>query len=357
MDRIPEPVLHADRVHHELLRRVAFSRHLNPVNAGAARLAFARGASAPPFEYTPLAEADELLSILDAVEPPRDHPAGELVGRCIDGTRLFLRALRDRTATAFHELAMSGDWYPRAPLLELRFDEAPPDDSPPVSPQRVMARLRAALQDRGLRSWQVVEDPVMSARVLVDGAKRLLRVNPISLYREHDLERLVAHEVDVHVVRADNGQRQVLRCFQTGLPGSLATEEGLALLTEERVGAGDPGSLARQQLVARAVDRGRDVGFRELYQELAEAHGEALAWGVCLRVKRGLRHPGRPGVYAKDSVYLAGRLQVEQWLRSGGDVAQLYVGKVGVSDPVGEWLQQGWARPGALPPPWAQAST
>lgn len=350
--RIPEPVLRADQVHHEVLRSVAFSRHLNPVNAPEARHAFLRGAFAPPFEYVPLVDADLHLARLDGAEPPRDHPAGELVGRCMDGTRLLLRALRDRTASAFHALAVRGGWYPGEELLALRFPDA--DDLEPmsVSADRVMRRLREALAERGLEGWKVVADTVMAARVLVDGAKRIVRVNPQSRFRPRDVERLVVHEIDVHALRADNGQSQALRCFQTGLPNSLGTEEGLAMLTEERAGVASPGVLARQAHVVRAIDLARSLGFRDLYTELHGELGAGLAWGICLRIKRGLARPGQPGVYAKDSVYLSGRMALREWLDQGGDVRLLYVGKVGVDDPIERWVQQGWVTLCPVAPSW-----
>lgn len=350
---IPRPVVEADAAHHAILQRVVFSRHLNPCNADAARRAFLRGAPSPPFDYVPLLQADDLLRRLDAAEPPRDHPAGALVGRCLDNTRLLIRALRDRTAAAFDALARADDWYPDDELLALSFEDA--QDSQPLDvPARIVVeRLRAALKERGLHDWRVDEDTVMAARVLVDGAKRALRVNPRARFRERDVERLVIHEIDVHAMRAANGQAQVLRCFQTGLPGSLATEEGLAMVSEERAGLDSPGVLARQVDVVRAIDRARRAGFRELYEWLADDLGPGLAWGISLRIKRGLRRPDLPGVYAKDSVYLRGRQLVRAWLDDGHPPLALYVGKVGVGDPVAEWLDQGWVHAGALPPTWS----
>jgi hypothetical protein len=356
LHNIPAPVLEADRVHHGILTRVAFSRHLNPCNASEARRAFLNGAAAPPFEYIPLREADALLQELNAVDPPRGHPAGALVGACLDGTRMLIRALRDRTEVAFAEMAESAGWYPDPALLKLRFEDGHDEQPLDVPASEIITRLREALVERHLTAWRIEEDTVMSARVLVDGAKRMLRVNPLARFRRRDVERLVVHEVDVHAVRAHNGQAQVLRCFQTGLPGSLATEEGLAMVSEEHVGLDSPAVLARQADVVRAIDRARHLGFRDLYDGLMDELGPGLAWGISVRIKRGLRHPGRPGVYAKDSVYLRGRMQVREWLDAGGDPALLYVGKVGVNDPVQDWLDQGWITREPVPPTWAPAA-
>lgn len=355
---LPAPVVRADRARHEILERVAFSRYLNPRNAEAARRAFLRGAEAPPFAYHSLTEADDLLRILDANEPPRDHPAGALVGRCFDDTRCLIVALRDRTPEAFDAMARMADWYPDEALLSLQFEDGPPEYEPlNRSARPVVLRLRGALADRRLQGWTVVEDTVMAARVLVDGAKRLIRVNPNARFRARDIERLVVHEIDVHAVRAANGMAQPLTCFQTGLPGSLATEEGLALVSEEHAGFSSPGMLARQVEVVRAIDLARRLPFQELFDTVAERCGPGLAWGICLRIKRGLADPAQPGVYAKDSVYLRGRMAVRAWLDTGGVLKHLFVGKVGVTDPVEAWLAQGWVTEQPVPPTWRAYSS
>lgn len=351
---LPASVRAADRAHHALLEEVVFSRHLNPTNAEEARRAFVRERrDAPPFRYLPLPDADGLRRRLDALQPPRSHPAGALVARCIDGTRLLIEALATREAAAFGALAAAHGWMPGAELLvgDATLADAA-ELAPPVPAGAVIAALDAALVARGLRHWRVIADTVLAARVVVDGAKRELRVHPGALFRAGDAERLVVHEIDVHARRAENGAAQPLRVFQTGLPGALATEEGLAMVAEQAAGLATPAALARQITVCRAVRRAAEVGFRTLYDELCDEVGPGLAWSIALRVKRGLARPEEPGVYAKDSVYLAGYARVRAWLDAGGPLHWLYVGKVGIDDPVGAWLEGGWVRPGPTPGPW-----
>jgi hypothetical protein len=349
---IPAPVLEADEALYSLLQRVAFSRHLNPSNIRAARHAFIEGAEAPPFTYQPLEDADVLRATLDKIQPPRDHPTGALVGACIDGVARLVEAMDKRTAAAFDQLNRGAGWYPDAALLQAQYPKGNPEEPLNVPASQLIAHFMCAFQARGMDQWRIEADEVMSARVLVDSAKRLIRVNPKAHFRQRDLTRLVVHEIDVHARRATNGEQQPLRCFVTGLPGSLATEEGLAMIAEETSGTASPGVLARQTEVVRAIEAGRSMGFRALYDHLTERVSPGLAWGICVRVKRGLADPGSPGVYAKDSVYLSGRTKVRAWLDAGGDISTLYVGKVGLDDPVSEWLEQGWVRRGTVPALW-----
>ena len=348
---IPPRILQVDRELHALYERVPFSRFLNPLNAREARRAFRAGAEVPPLRYHEATWADRELDLLDSLHPPEDHPLGQILAKAIYGTSLFIVALRDRTRDAFDALATHSAWYPDSETLVAARSEEPTRDNTPfaLSARDMTAALQDALRERGLADWRIEADPVMSARVLVDGAKRLLRVSPAATFRERDIARLIVHEVEVHAIRSANGRNQPLRIFSTGLPGSLETEEGLALYAEELSGSSSPGTAWRQGVVVQAVDWARRMGFRELYEAIADTAGPGLAWGVSERLKRGLADPGSPGVYAKDIVYYRGHRKVKEWVEAGNPVSHLYVGKVGVEDPVAEWLDAGLITPQPVP--------
>jgi hypothetical protein len=354
---LPPEVVHADARLHAIHAAIRFSAHLNPQNIAEARAAFLAGAEAPPFVYAPAAFAAEARAELDALVLPRLHPLGQEVAAAVAETRALVEALDRRDAGSFERLAVLCDWLPEA-------DDA--DDvplTPPTGPvvgeiaaDRMLVTLRDALRARDLRDWEVGFDPVLASRVLVDSAKRAVRVNPAARFRDTDRAGLVAHEIDVHATRGHNGESQPLHIFATGLARSLLTEEGLAIAAEERVRALSPGFVARQSLMIAAVRRARTMGFRELYESLVPAAGRGGAWQISLRVKRGLGAPGAPGVYAKDTVYLRGYRRVKAWLADGGDLRLLYVGKVATHHPVGAWLRAGWLRPGAVPAMWERAA-
>lgn len=350
---LPADLLQADATLHGLLQAVSFSPHLNPVNIDEARRVFFAGAPMPPFLYAPADWADDALRQIDVIRPPLDHPLGVEVDCALGELRALVLALRDRTAEAFDHLNRVADYYPDdEDLLPLRADESMLGDPATLDADRMCDTLRAALDVRGLSDWTIVRDSVMAARVLVDGAKRLIRLNSAARFREIDLKTLVAHEIDVHATRARNGAGQALHLFQDGLSGSLLTEEGLALTAEARLGGIQEGFFARQQLFVDAVELARVAGFREVYDMVSSRGSPALGWGVALRVKRGLAQPGEPGVYAKDTVYARGFRRVNAWLEAGGDITQLYVGKVAMHHPVDAWIAAGWVVEKPVPGLW-----
>jgi hypothetical protein len=348
---LPADLLEVDEALHELFRRVRFYQCLNPVNGVEAREAYRRGVWIPPFRYEPATWADRELRGLDALRPPLDHPFGVLMAQAIEGIRVLIVALRDRTADAFDALARHNGWYPDAATLVAAQSETYERDLAPsvLGAQAMRQALQRGLRDNGLSGWRVDMDPVMSARVLVDGAKREIKVRPSASFRRRDVRRLIVHEIEVHALRANNGQQQPLKIFSTGLPNSLETEEGLALYAEETAGVASPGTAWRQGVVVQAVHWARDMGFHELHEHIAREAEPGLAWGVALRLKRGLANPEAPGVYAKDVVYYRGVRRVRAWLQAGNPVEHLFVGKVAIHDPVQLWIDQGLVRVHELP--------
>jgi hypothetical protein len=354
---IPAHVRSCDAQLHRVLERIAFSRYLNPTNAPEAHVRFVAGGIAR-FEYLPFPDVDDVLAELEDALPDGDHPSATLVRKSVESVIVLVLALRDRTAEAFDRLNVMSDWYPTPAELTVPVPDKQLFDRelPVVTAVQLQDALQKALDERGLTDWTIELDRVMAARVLVDSAKRLLRLHPDAHFHPRDLRRLVVHEIDVHAIRGVNGARQALRCFETGLPGSLLTEEGLAIVAEELAGVSTPGVLSRQREVLRAVELARTAGIEDVYGSLTRTVGSSTAWGIALRIKRGLADPHAPGVYAKDTVYLRGRLRVRAWLDAGGDIKDLYVGKVGIDDPVAEWRGQGWVEDRPVPALWSALS-
>jgi uncharacterized protein (TIGR02421 family) len=142
----------------------------------------------------------------------------------------------------------------------------------------------------------------------------------------HRVEALLAHEVGTHLVTYYNGLAQPLKLLSTGLAGYDALQEGLAVLAEFLVGGL---SKARLRLLAARVVAAHamieQATFADTFRLLSETHGfEArTSYTVALRVFRG-------GGLTKDAVYLRGLVEILDFLRRGGDLSLLLVGKLAV---------------------------
>ncbi|UCF32751.1 MAG: flavohemoglobin expression-modulating QEGLA motif protein [Phycisphaerales bacterium] len=138
------------------------------------------------------------------------------------------------------------------------------------------------------------------------------------------VEALLQHEIGTHVLTYYNGRAQPLRQLYSGLAGYEALQEGIAVLSEYLVGG-----LSRSRLrllAARVLAAHRLLGgapFIQTFTEMHEAYGfeKRTAFSIALRVYRG-------GGLTKDAVYLRGLCQLLEYLKSGGDLEPLLVGKI-----------------------------
>jgi uncharacterized protein (TIGR02421 family) len=134
---------------------------------------------------------------------------------------------------------------------------------------------------------------------------------------------LLAHELGTHVITYLNGRAQRFKQLYVGLPGYDELQEGLAVLAEYLVGG-----LSRPRirlLAARVVGAKRvatGASFVEVFNELNEEYGFAkrTSFGITTRLFRS-------GGLTKDAVYLRGLIELLEYLKNGGRLEPLYIGK------------------------------
>jgi uncharacterized protein (TIGR02421 family) len=138
------------------------------------------------------------------------------------------------------------------------------------------------------------------------------------------VEAALQHEVGTHIVTYFNGRAQPLRQLCTGLPGYDELQEGLAVMAEYLVGGLSPSRLRLLAARVIAVDLlVRGASFVELFRELRHDHGfgRQTAFTITMRVYRG-------GGFTKDAVYLRGLRNLLNYLKEGGAIEPLFVGKI-----------------------------
>ncbi len=142
-----------------------------------------------------------------------------------------------------------------------------------------------------------------------------------------EVEALLQHEVGTHVLTYYNGRAQRLRQLYSGLAGYTALQEGLAVLSEYLVSG-----LTRSRLrllAARVVAAHRmldGASFIETFREIDHTYGfgRQTAFRVTLRTYRG-------GGLTKDAVYLRGLVRLLDYLRRGGKLERLFIGKIALA--------------------------
>jgi len=178
-------------------------------------------------------------------------------------------------------------------------------------------------------NWKVVEKE-MCVGARFDSKSKVLFINKNRKFSENDLRRLIIHEIGTHIARVENGKKQKYRLFSIGFPNYLVTEEGLAVYNEEKAGLLSNDVLKNYAGRVIAIDLALKNSFSTVYNELLEFFDREEAFNLVLRVKRGLGNTSRPGAYTKDYLYLKGRDLIEDFVKKGGRLKDLYIGKIGV---------------------------
>jgi uncharacterized protein (TIGR02421 family) len=141
------------------------------------------------------------------------------------------------------------------------------------------------------------------------------------------VEALLQHEIGTHLITRYNGHHQPFQQLEVGLAGYDGFQEGLAVLAEYLVGG-----LSRfrmRVLAARVVGAHHmldGASFIDTFRALDRNHefSQRTAYTIAMRLFRG-------GGLTKDAVYLRGLLQILRYLREGGELEPLFIGKVASS--------------------------
>ena len=163
------------------------------------------------------------------------------------------------------------------------------------------------------------------AGIMVSKTKLLIN-NEVS-FDENRCDALIQHEIATHILTYCNGKRQPLRQMHEGFEGYDQLQEGMAVIAEYLVGGLTINRLrllAGRVIAVESMVNGSD--FIETFNLLTTkyAFSSRIAYYISMRVYRG-------GGLTKDAVYLAGVIDLLDYLKNGGDLKLLYCGKFNIT--------------------------
>jgi uncharacterized protein (TIGR02421 family) len=204
-------------------------------------------------------------------------------------------------------------------------------DAEYFSAEQTATRMQAVLERAGIQDWKAIAFEPMSAGISVNRLDKELKIRKGGRCSRSDLERLIVHEIGAHILRYENGAKQPVRLFQNAFPGTMATEEGVAVYSETRAGLLKARALRRYAGRVIAVNLALSRPFSDVFQKLAPILGNGEAFNIALRTKRGFADTAQPGAHVKDLVYLRGYLEVKAHLEQyPEDYPLLFAGKFGL---------------------------
>jgi uncharacterized protein (TIGR02421 family) len=218
-------------------------------------------------------------------------------------------------------------------FLKDHWSQYKPDESLELDLKSAILVLENFLKEHKLSHWKIkiLEDSVSDIQITKTGSI-LLRKG--ATFRENRLKALLVHEIGTHIFRFENGKRQHLRIFERGTAGYLRTEEGLAVWNQNQLGLDLGDKYLTPALLTVAIYLSKKMGFLDLFRYLRETYdgSEELAWKLCGKSKRGLKDTDQKIAFTKDCIYFQGLRDVERFVDRGGDLTDLYMGKITIDD-------------------------
>ena len=325
-------------------RQIKMLYHLKPVNLAEERETFFEDVTYnpqfkyPEFMFDPMHLKEKLKKVKVQLD---DSPLGQLFVAKADEIGKKVALLEAVGAENFEEksVALYGapDEGRHAGLLaaaKKRLGGKPEkfgDEGRNYEYEEAMEEFKRVFEEYGL-AWKVKAKQEMVADCLA-GKKNALFVREGARFTEQRLRMLVAHEIETHILTAENGKHQNYQLFNRGFADYLETQEGLAVWNQEQVLSQNIEKNYRSAVLVFVVDFARKHGFADTYDYcLKLGMDSGRAFQTTLKVKRGFEDTGRAGAFSKEHVYFAGYLQVHDFVVGGGDLKDLYYGKYNLRD-------------------------
>lgn len=335
-----DPVAHHAALDARLARAAKPIRLLNlaswPASEQQAFLAgWARGNPRLPAPVYPKVTFDEVRRELAAIAAAADpsHPLGQYLVESTQGWTLAAELLENLGSSRVTDLSIALFGTPDQALpggistreaanhflrvadtldRELVADV----EQVQVSAEAMALRLQAELDEFfDGRVIDVVLDPDLIAKAAA-GARRI-RLRSGAAFSDYDVQQLLQHEAFVHSLTALNGQQQPnLPSLGLSSPRVTATQEGLAVFSEQITGSIDIERLKRISLRIEAVAMAMaGADFLQVFRFFLESgQSEVESFTSAQRVFRGVPTTGG-AAFTKDTVYLRGLIGVHTFFR------------------------------------------
>jgi uncharacterized protein (TIGR02421 family) len=207
-----------------------------------------------------------------------------------------------------------------------------------ISPEKILPAEKAkpifeeALESYSLHDWDVAIRSHLLSDCAVGGKHIYLREG--AQFSLPHVESLIAHEIETHVLTAENGAHQPYAIFRRGCANYLETQEGLAIYNQNQVLPLTHEKRFGPARSALGVAFGLEHSFADLREYLEKELGytSEKALSKALDIKRGLTDTSEPGAFTKGIVYLQGLKKIEKFVDANGDIKRLYVGKIALED-------------------------
>ena len=193
-------------------------------------------------------------------------------------------------------------------------------------------RFEEVFKFYGLNNWKVKIKENMVADCIA-GKNNSLFIKKATNFSEQRIESLIVHEIETHIITAENGKTQPYEIFNRGLANYLVTQEGMAMynVEQQQESPFEENTKALSHVIC--IYECLNHSFSEVFKKLtALGISEEQAFRSCLKAKRGFNDSSKPGAFTKDYIYYKGYYEVKKFIENGGKLSDLYMGKMDLKD-------------------------
>lgn len=193
-------------------------------------------------------------------------------------------------------------------------------------------KFKEIFKKYGLKNWEAKIKENMVADC-VAGKNNRLFIKANAKFTKQRMEALIVHEIETHILTAENGKAQPYEIFNRGMANYLITQEGLAMYNVEKQTNIPFVKNLKASAHVIAIYTALYASFSEVYRKLLE-YGltKDEAFRSALKAKRGYSNTAKPGAFTKDYLYYKGYYEIKDFVEKGGDLRDLYIGKINVKD-------------------------
>lgn len=329
-----------------LIKKIKIFLHttywLTPLNLIGERDSFLKSRVENPSFVYPTFPKEDINHYLNELSNISNLDGSEMVvyilGRQVEELKLKLKLIIERDTEEFSTISQK--------LYQCRFQEtvlfsAKKDASiegvfeskETMTPEEIVEKMKVYLAHYDIKDWKVFLADETDFYIRIKATQKTVFVSKRFNWDFCDIDNTLAHEIDGHVLRSINAQKQNEPLLQKPLPFYIKTEEGLASFLGDYLSTTADISRKHHALKYLAGNLALTSSFREVYKFLVNSgFTPDLAFQRTFRLKRGFCDTSKPGLYAKEAVYYEGMIEVKKYLDDGGDVRKLYAGKFGLED-------------------------
>ena len=201
----------------------------------------------------------------------------------------------------------------------------------------ISERIKQHLKKRNIEA-KIIFEPNLSSRVLVRRWEPLtIVISKNSTFYEKEFDMILAHEIDVHVVRYLNWKKTWWKILQAWTAFYLKDEEWLAIwnslnyLPENY----EKNSMYEKYILVSIAEQNDFVHLSNIIRSLHHKEWLLKIFRRTIRFKRWIQNTAFTGewtAYYKDKIYLDGYEKIRKWIKEGGSFKNMLKWKYKIED-------------------------